>query len=196
MKRWIPWIFAASVIAFPAAAFGQGSFKGPSAEDRIGFTGTVHAGPSLLTQFDAPNQVGFNIDLYPGYQFTQRFVVELNAGFHSFKRTRMDGAVTVRDSFIPAAVPGIRVRFPWAGWFEPFVHSHFGLGLVRNKVTGSGTQASDTETTSVFTVNAGVGADFWVTDTIAVSTGVRYRAYFGNISREVIDFSAGASFRF
>jgi opacity protein-like surface antigen len=196
MQRLILWMFAASIVALPSAAFGQGSFKGPSAEERIGFTGTVHAGPSLLTRYDEANQVGFNVDLYPGYQISPRVVLELNAGVHSFKQTRLSGAITERTSFIPAAVPGVRLRFPLATWFEPFLHSHFGLGIIRENTTGSGVQASDTKTSSVFTLNAGAGADFWVTDSVAVSIGARYRAYFGSFSLQVFDFSAGASFRF
>jgi opacity protein-like surface antigen len=160
--------------------------------NKIGLTGTVQAGPSLF--FDTPDatELGFNVDIYPGYEVTDGFSVELNLGFRSMDFiTGFD--TTNRFSYIPVFVPGVRYHVDTGIAVEPYLHGHLGLGLIR---IARGFSPEVTDRQAKFTFNYGAGIDVWVTDGFALGGGVTMRHYVDDSMINILDFNLGGSVKF
>jgi hypothetical protein len=200
MKRLTPLLIALSLFALPATGFAQGSFDGEQDEtqessDKIGITGTVHAGPSLFFGGGGPVQGGFHLDLYPGYEVVDDLSVELNLGF----RLNVGGAAN--SALIPVLVPGVRYQFDVGDSLKPYVHGHLGLAInsfsgATTNIPGFGSFSTGGGSTAVFTFNYGGGLNYWFNDTVAFSGGLTVRHYAGSGFLTSLGVNLGTALKF
>jgi opacity protein-like surface antigen len=175
--RTLACLAVAATLAAPAAASAGGISLG------------ADAGVAIFTDAE---QIGFGVELYPGYQIIDGLDLELNLGFQRASENNVSTAI------IPI-MPGARYSFDLGGAIKPFAHAHIGPVIAKVKLQeidlgplGSfGGSSSSTE----FGMNLGGGVLFMLSDNVGVGGGVQWHHVFGDGGGlDIVDI--GADFRF
>lgn len=163
MKKFVLSVIAVAGIAFASQAQSFGFEKGS-----LILEGYVGASSSDNKNTET-RQTSFTLGPSLGYFVTDKFAVGIKPGFHQSKSTNYSGTndTFTKSNTYGAAIYGRYYFLELGNRFKTYTELDLGYATSGNE-TGNGTTTVKSDRTNTIGVNAGLGANFFITKRIAI----------------------------